>query len=264
MARFAQASPGLLGRGWRYLKRRWRRATRPERAFTEEWDREWIAYFNSENPRPFLQPYTTLTVSVDLRGLGPQEVLAAHLCPELGAPLHIYMPGDQLCGRRIFEIGCGPGLLCKQLGLIAPKVVGIDYSKLALHIARLVSPPTCSYYHIGKVSELGPLYDTFDSMVCRHFFIHQNYARATRVLDLARRLLRPGGLVGADFYLADPVPTGACVYPARSSLSVSNPSSAYLFSMQEIGELAAATGFRMKETWDHLGHQRRFVLLERL
>jgi 2-polyprenyl-3-methyl-5-hydroxy-6-metoxy-1,4-benzoquinol methylase len=263
MTKSTQPSRGLLGRGWRYLKRRLRHATRPEQAFTQDWDREWIAYFNSENPRPFLQPYTDLTVSVDLSGMGPRDVLAARLCPELGTDLHIYLPGNQLCGGRVFEVGCGPGLLCKQLGLIASKVVGIDYSKLALHIARLVSPPTCSYYHTGAVRKLRSLYGTFDCMACRHFFIHQNYARAAQVLGLARKLLRPGGLVGADFYLADPVPPGAIVFPARSSLALNVPSCAYLFSEQDVHDLAGDTGFRVTETWIHLGHQRRFTLLER-
>jgi 2-polyprenyl-3-methyl-5-hydroxy-6-metoxy-1,4-benzoquinol methylase len=252
----------LLATGWHYLKRRSRKLLRPQRFLTEQWDREWISYLNTEDPRPFLRPYYDLQLVGDLRGLPPRAVYSTRLTGGM-EPLGIYMPGDRLHGGRVFEVGCGPGWLCKQLGLVAAGVVGIDHSKLALHIARLVSPPTCSYYHTTHLDRLEPLHGRFDAMVCRHFFIHQNYASSVQALKLARRLLRPGGLVGADFFLAGPPRQGFVVYPARGGLSVTHTSAAFLYAVEDIRELAEATGFRVVETWENLPHERRFVLLER-
>jgi SAM-dependent methyltransferase len=252
----------LLRRGWDLLKGRWQ-AAEDRRRQTERWDREWIQYFNTGNPTSYFRPYTALTLAADLRGLGPREVYPVYLCPELPAPLRLFLPGSRLYGARLFEVGCGPAWLCKQLGLVADRVVGIDHSKLALRIARLVSPPTCSYFHSSRVRELRPLYGTFDCMACRFFFIHQNYASGLRVLGLARRLLRAGGLVGADFYLPDPAQEQGVVFPARSPLSEEYPSCAFYYTPQDVEELAAAAGFRVSETWDNLPTQQRFVLLER-
>jgi SAM-dependent methyltransferase len=234
-----------------------------QRSWTERWDREWIHYFTLEDPRPFLRPHTALHVAADLRPLSAREVYRTALTRELGA-ISIFMPGGRLAGGRVFEVGCGPGFLCKQLGLVADKVVGIDHSKFALSIARLVSPRACSYLHTSRVARLWPLYGSFDAMVGRHFFIHQNYANSLRLLGLARRLLTRGGLVGADFLIPDPATPGCVVFPAKSPLSLRYPSCGFVYTPQEIEELARATGFRVNETWELPPPEgRRLVLLER-
>jgi SAM-dependent methyltransferase len=142
-------------------------------------------------------------------------------------------------------------------------VVGIDYSSLALRIARSVSPPTCNYYLYSEIAQLEPLYGSFDCMVCRFFFIHQNYDSSRQLLELARRLLKPGGLVGADFYMPGTDTRPRVVFPARQRLSKQYPSCAFAFTMKEIQELAAQTGFALLEPWESPAEQRRFVLLAR-
>jgi SAM-dependent methyltransferase len=253
----------LVRNRWLGVKQWWTGRPPGEPSLTERWDREWIHYFNIEDPKVYFLPYTGLTLAEpNLGRLSAREVYEARLAREL-LPLKVYMPGNLLAGARVVEVGCGPGYLCKQLGLVAAEVVGIDHSPLALSIARLVSPPTCRYYHASRVGRLRRLHGRLDCMVCRHFFIHQNYESGLKVLTLARRLLRPGGLVGADFYQADLVHPDAKVFPARSPLSASFPSCAFLYSPRDIEELAQATGFRVTETWDNPSEHRRLVLLER-
>jgi SAM-dependent methyltransferase len=229
---------------------------------TERWDREWIVYLNSEDPRPFLLPHTSLTLAADISSLSAQQVHATRLTKQI-MPLHIYMPGSRLVGANVVEVGCGPGLLCKQLGLIASRVVGIDHSTLALHIARLVSPPTCTYCHSSQLEKLEPLHNTFECMVSRYFFIHQNWDNALQVLRLAHQLLRLGGMVGADFLMPDPAQELGVVFRAKSSLSRKYPSCGFVFTLSEIEELAAATGFRIVDKWESFACQRRFVMLAR-
>jgi SAM-dependent methyltransferase len=263
--------PSLLGKlanvFWRnpplFFRRRGARMFLPDdQDMTERWDRDWIIYLNTEDPRPFLLPHTSLTLVGDLGRLSAEEVHEARLTAQL-PPLRIFMPGSRLIGGRIIEIGCGPGLLCKQMGLVASRVVGIDHSALALHIARLVSPPNCSYWHSSRKHELQPLHGTFDCMVCRFFFIHQNWESSIEVLGLAHHLLRVGGMVGADFLMPEPGQKQGLVYPARHALSRRYPSCGFLYTMQEIEKLADTTGFRVVQTWENHAHQRRFALLAR-
>lgn len=233
-----------------------------EGALTERWDREWLYYFLDEDIDPFLLPHQCLTLATDVRGLSARDMHKTKLTNEL-PPLAIYMPGDRLVSRRVFEVGCGPGLLCKQLGLIADSVVGIDHSRLALRIARYASPKNCQYYLSTETKQLEAQYGSFDAMVCRFFFIHQNYDNALQLLQLAQRLLRPGGLVGADFYMPGAVKTNGVIFPARSRLSEQHVSSAFVYSMKDIEELACVTGFAPVDKWESPADQRRFVMLAR-
>jgi 2-polyprenyl-3-methyl-5-hydroxy-6-metoxy-1,4-benzoquinol methylase len=265
------SKPSLLGRLGQALwlggplspSRKKKEQALAQRRLSERWDREWIHYFQLEDPTPYLLPHERLTLAANITRLAPREVHGTRLTLEVAKPLHIFMPGSHLASKRIFEVGCGPGLLCKQLGLIAIHVVGIDHSKLALHIARAVSPATCSYYHSSQVRKLRSLEGTFDCMVCRFFFIHQNYDNSLRLLRLARRLLRPGGLVGADFFQPDLTKEQGVYFPAKSALSQKHPSCGFVYSNGEVEELAAATGFRITTRWESRANQRLFVLLER-
>jgi SAM-dependent methyltransferase len=233
-----------------------------EGALTERWDREWLYYFLDEDIDPFLLPHQCLTLATDVRHLSARDMHSARLTREL-PPLAIYMPGERLINGRVFEVGCGPGLLCKQLGLIAKNVVGIDHSRLALKIARFASPKNCEYFLSTDVKKLEPQYGSFDCMVCRFFFIHQNYDNAMQLLRLAQKLLKPGGLIGADFYLPGPKKTPGIVYAAKSRLSQRYISSAFAYTMAEIEELAEVTGFAPVDKWETPDELRRFVMLAR-
>ncbi|WP_414578358.1 class I SAM-dependent methyltransferase [Anabaena sp. CCY 9402-a] len=233
---------------------------------TERWDKEWIVYFNTENPRPFLVDYQVIkqnhSVINNIKNLSQKEVLEAQFFEEL-APLSIWVLGSDLANKYVLEIGCGPGFLGKQLGLVAKQYVGIDYSQLALSIARLVSPDNCNYIHMQDWEKILGYANSIDTMVGRFFFIHQNFDNALWLLKIANMLLKPGGVVSADFYQANPdIPQGV-VFPAKSPLSKNYPSCGFEYTESEIQELASKTGFKIASIHPLPSMQRLFVRFEK-
>jgi len=233
---------------------------------TERWDREWITYFNTEDPRNFLVDYQRLTKNQqtidNFNKLSEEEVLDICVCQDL-PPLRIWIPGSDLVNKRVLEIGCGPGFLGKQMGFVAKNYLGIDYSKLAISIARLVSPSNCNYLHISDRKGIVNYANSMDTMVGRFFFIHQNFTNSAWVLKLAHLLLKPGGVVSADFYQANPDIEQGVVFPAKHALSQQYPSCAFEYSESEVQELATQCGFKIANIHRHLEMQRMFVRFEK-
>jgi len=229
---------------------------------TKRWDQEWIAYFNTEDPKPFLLDYRRLKpnsrVMKYLADLSDKDILTTSLVSEL-PPLAIWCNGSDLVQKKVLEIGCGPGFLGKQLGLICKNYLGIDYSQLALSIARLVSPENCDYIHISDNQSIMEHAKTIDTMVGRFFFIHQNFDNAMWVLKLANLLLKKDGIVNADFYKANPKIPQGIVFPAKNPLSQKYPSCAFEYTESEVQELADHLGFQIIKTDLDQKMQRFFV-----
>ncbi len=153
--------------------------------------------------------------------------------------------------------------LGKQLGFLCQNYLGIDYSQLALSIARLVSPDNCNYIHISDTQSIMEQANTIDTMVGRFFFIHQNFNNAMWVLKLLNLLLKQGGIVNADFYKANPKIPQGIVFPAKSPLSEKYPSCAFEYTESEVQELANNLGFKIIKTDFDQEMQRFFVRFEK-
>jgi SAM-dependent methyltransferase len=236
-------------------------------SLSQRWDKEWITYFLTEDPRVFFLPYEQISRDIHLSPMSAQEVYETHLSEgnQTSLPaLDVWIEGNRLVDKRILEIGCGPGFLGKQLGLFSKAYIGIDYSKLALQIARLVSPPNCHYYHLSEQNAITEHFHTVDTMVGRNFFIHQNYTNFLWILQLAQRLLKPSGVMSADFYLPNPAVPQGVLHPAKSPLDPTYASCAFVYSIAEIEEGAERNGFVIDSTVDKPELQRRFVILRRL
>lgn len=234
----------------------------------ERWDREWLHYFLESPPSVYFVSAPDLEVIADIRGKPALEVYETPLVrsKRLGqqGPLNVWLDGDLLVGKHILEIGCGPGYAGKQLGLIAGSYLGLDYSPLAIHIARLTAPPACTYDCIADLDRILAYAGTRDVMATRHFFIHQNYRNAVSLLTLAAILLKPGGVIGADFFLVNPERSPQPVtHSAKGDLDPSLPSCSFLFSREDIEDAAQETGFAIKEMTDIPRLQRRFVLFQK-
>jgi SAM-dependent methyltransferase len=232
---------------------------------TNRWDKEWISYFNTENPRPFLLDLSNLKPSVDILTIqksSEQEILNLNLVQELPA-LNIWVRGSDLVNKQVLEIGCGPGLVGKQLGSFVKHYLGIDYSELALSIAQLVSPQNCDYVHLSESNRLLEYAESRDTMISRFFFIHQNFDNALWILKLAKFLLKPNGIVSADFYQANPEIPQGLVFPAKHSLSRDYPSCGFEFTEVEIQELATESGFKIANMTKDTLMQRLFVRFEK-
>lgn len=131
-----------------------------------------------------------------------------------------------------------------------------------MSIARLLSPPNCTYLSLED-QRLLTFAGRLDTVVTRHFYIHQNFANATWATKLAAYLLKPGGTLVADFYLPDPGTKQFVVHKARSPLDQKYPSCTFLFTAEEIQEIAEIGQFSIVETKDNLKVQRRFVRMRR-
>ena len=260
-------------------------------ADTSRWDREWLTYLNLPwaDVRGYLRPYDTLAmrpgVLPEMNGLSADAMPDYQLFDGM-TPLEIWAPGVDIVGKTVLEFGCGPGHLGKQLGCVAKDYIGFDHSEFALSIARLVSGPNCHYIHVSELPQshrggykLVPTANgairlsdgagvlrfrgRVDTMIARHFFIHQNFESARWVLTSAHMMLRPGGAVYADFYRANPATEQGVVFPAKSPLSKDFPSCAFEYTDADIAELAEETGLRVTVATTHLPMQRRFVRLEK-
>ena len=212
------------------------------REFSEKWDREWIRYFYLHDDNSYFHSYGSSAYRLPLP---PEEIatftahesLTRRIDPEwMHTKLQIFLPGDALVDKDVFEIGCGVGMLGRLLGSVARSYTGYDYSPLALQIARLTSPARCRYIHAGETQRVAQLYNSADTCFGRHFFIHNNFENAMWVLRMLRDVVRDDGRIQADFFNADG-PSDR-IFPSKSSLVPGIASCGFFYTDDEIYELA--------------------------
>ncbi len=239
----------------------------------KRWDREWCRYFSRYHGQLWFDSLADVDERVErfrsrLPSLTTEELFHYELFSyETKSPLSIWLNPNDLLSKHVAEIGCGPGQLGKQLGHVVSHYLGIDFSRLALSVARLISPARCDYLNLGDLEQLGRYCGTRDLVLGRHFFIHQNAESAQWVTRLAHALLKPDGLLIADFYFPNAegkkrVADGR-VQPARAAWDPAYPSRMFLFEEREIQEIAARAGFRIESEQIVEPQQRRFVRLRK-
>lgn len=215
------------------------------------WDREWCRYLaRVEGSRYFTSKvrYTQRELAL-AQGLRTLWRDALYLARGPMSELRIWYDGADLAGKKVAEIGCGPSQLGRDLSPLVTEYVGLDYSDLALSIARLVCAANCRFVSLRDQPSIRALRGTRDTVVCRHFFIHQNAGNAAWVLRLANWLLRPGGLIVADFYWPDQnydegVKRGS-IRPATDALR-DYASTMFLFTDEQVRALVKETGFTVE------------------
>jgi SAM-dependent methyltransferase len=236
-------------------------------SMVNKWDKEWMLYLSTEAKWPHLIQSSKLRVRTDLRRLQRPEMFFANLTTLIDGsplgPLRIWATGSEIVGQSVAEIGCGAGFLGKQIGLVAHKYLGIDVSQIALAIARGNSGSNCLYLHLGEQESLIEEFGKYNTVVGREFFIHQNFTNANMVLKLAKALLVDGGVICADFYLPNPEIEQGVLHPAHSELDPIYASCAFVFSNDEIRDLAQKVELGLRSLTDDLGQQRRFAVFRK-
>jgi SAM-dependent methyltransferase len=218
---------------------------------TAKWDREWLRYFqNSRNYKDFFYDMSGPGYALSLKRSEVMEfderaMLEAR--PFFGYPLLLWATGKDIVGRSVLEIGCGPGLMGRIIGRWVANYWGLDFSPLAVSIARLTSPERCHYATLDDSATLRSLAGTIDTVVCRHFYIHQNLTSATWLLGLQRDFLKPGGSLIADFFGQETNPQGS-IRSAASETDLLRPSTVFWFSDDEIAGLAGTVGLEIVST----------------
>jgi SAM-dependent methyltransferase len=226
----------------------------------QRWNDEWLAYLRSEWEYQ-LAPHTAYPDKPPLPD-SPLDLLKLQLGH--GWPIALYCDRDALEGRRVMEMGCGCGNLGKLIARYVDSYLGTDYSTLALKVARLVSPPSCSYVHVADRAGLAPFFGTIDTVIGRFFWIHQNFKLAGWNLEFLELFLKPGGRLYADFYWPNPKLEQAVVFPPDHALSRTYPSATFRYSGEDVRRLITGRPFRILREEVSPEMQRRYVVLERL
>ncbi len=237
---------------------------------SRRWDDEWLSYWVTE--KEYSYKYFINRRNIDeeevqahkprLKGLSEEELFNFDLAGYNG--FAIWAQGDWVPGAAIAELGCGPGILGKVIAPFCKQYIGIDYSPLALHVAKLTSPANCRYLHLSDLHELESLGDACDLCVGRYFFIHQNWRNACWVLRLYRHLLKKGGRISADFFSQG----GAdCVYNntwmirnPEDSLNEEHPSCMFSYTDDHIHRLARECQLTVERIDYRPALQRRFAI----
>ena len=237
---------------------------------SQRWDDEWLSYWVTE--KAYAYKYFIDRRNVD------RQLVQKHL-PRLNSlseeefywyeptdfdGFTIYVRGAWVPGATIAELGCGPGMLGKVIAPFCAHYIGIDYSKLALHVAQLTSPANCRYLHLSELKELKKLAGSCDLCVGRYFFIHQNWKNARWVLMLYRHLLRRGGRVSADFFAQgeqDSVYRNSwLIRNPEDPLNEEYPSCMFNYTDEHIHRLAQECGLQVERLDYRPAIQRRFAI----
>lgn len=115
--------------------------------------------------------------------------------------------GRRLRGARVLEVGCGPGVVCRELALLPVReVTGLDADPNLLRVAleRGGGPS----YHLGRAEELPFADGAFDVVVC-HLVLLWVRDPVAALREMAR-VTRKGGVVAA---LAEPDLGGRVDHP---------------------------------------------------
>ena len=101
----------------------------------------------------------------------------------------------QLQGKRVLDLGCGPGVLTPYLAKAADHVVGLDFSENAIATARrrCADLPNVSFI-VGDLISFAPdqKFDVITGRMILHEIMHEDTPRLLRSLDT---MLADGGFL---------------------------------------------------------------------
>ena len=240
-------------------------------ADVDRWDREWVNYLNTESMASHVIEARHMHPVGNVVGKSPEEVfntvMTFHPALTYAPVLRVWAPGEAIDSAKVLEVGCGTGLLSKQLGRVVTEYLGVDVSRLALAIARGGAYWHCHFLHMNDHDDLRRLAHRYDVMLCREFFIHHHFESAVNVLRFARTMLRPGGRIYADFFMAGDaaaqmIENGAVVRSARAGRDPTFASCGYDYTEQDVVDAAEEAGLIIVEQTPRQDHLRRFVTFE--
>jgi len=150
----------------------------------------------------------------------------------------------------IVDLGCGPGTITRGFCAFVPhgSVIGIDASPAVIEQARSLAPaseyPNLSF-RVGDITERLPFEDESVDVVYTHQTL-LHLPRPIPVLEEARRILKPGGLLAmrewdrSDWHPADPMLTASMRYVSEAARATGAQGSG---TGRRLHVWAAAAGF---------------------
>ena len=102
-------------------------------------------------------------------------------------------------GMRLLDVGCGPGTITAALAEIVGAAIGVDIEPNAIAAARQLaahSGSTNLFFVEADMTALPFADAAFDAVFFHAVLYHQSPAKLTETLAEARRVLKPGGVLG--------------------------------------------------------------------
>lgn len=222
----------------------------------EEADRRFFARLAREYPRLFARP-GELGACPELPE-DPQAFRALMIARE---PLGLFAKRSAIEGKKVLELGAQAGERAKILAQRAKTWVGIDDSRAALALARLVSPENTAFIHPSKHASLAAHHGSVDTVVGRDLFVHQPLDGARAILGFIEPFLVRGGLFFAELFFPNADRAEGGVYPAAHPPV--DASARFAYSRANVEALIQRRAFRLVHDEERPDLERRFVILER-
>ena len=148
--------------------------------------------------------------------------------------------------RRVLDACCGRGRHARDLSQHGYRVLGVDLDDAAVAEASRLAPD--ARFRTLDVRALDSLDEEFDAVLSlgQTFGLFDD-ATNTRVLELMRDRLRPGGRIVLDVFDRRYVEAAVTAGTGRLRISLDRGSEFewQLYTPEEIGELAAGLGFEV-------------------
>lgn len=102
-----------------------------------------------------------------------------------------------LAGKRVIDLGCGPGLYTRRVARLGARVTGVDFSAVSLDYARSREMTNVEYLQADYLAD--PLPQGFDVAVMIYYdYCAMAPQQRSLLLSRIRELLHPGGRLVLD------------------------------------------------------------------
>lgn len=111
-----------------------------------------------------------------------------------------YLPKDEYEGKRLLEVGCGPGNNISYLAARGFEAYGVYISPTAIEYAqqRLSHAKLQAQFHSLESNTYPFEDDFFDVVVIWHVLVYNNESSLQQILNEVRRVLKPTGSILAN------------------------------------------------------------------
>ncbi len=102
-----------------------------------------------------------------------------------------------LSGKKLCDLGCGPGLYAQRFSVLGAKVTGVDFSKQAIDYAMENTDKSISYLHADYLSDELPTGFDIITLIYMDLCVLSPEQRA-KLLGRMCKMLNPGGHIVLD------------------------------------------------------------------